>query len=199
MKELFEIKGLPVEYVINKQGQIFSYFSQRFLTEFTNSKGYKYYTLSINGKNKNYLTSRLLAFVFLDLPSLDSALEVDHIDSNLENNKLDNLQVLTAVDHNKKTCKDLNYKVHDKKYCKTCNKLLDSKNISGFCLQHYKPETKIIIKAEDIEYWVRSYSWVRAAKELGLSDNGLRKRYKKLTGKDPKSIKDQKLAQLVER
>ncbi|MFP9058711.1 hypothetical protein, partial [Enterococcus faecalis] len=45
------------------------------------------------------------------------------------------------------------------------------------------------ITVEQIEYWVSKYSWIRASKELGLSDTGLRKRYKSLTGKDPKSIK----------
>lgn len=61
-----------------------------------------------------------------------------------------------------------------------------------------KPE-KIEISAEEIEYWVLNFSWTRASKELGLSDNGLRKRYTKLTGLNPKTIKDRgDVAKLVE-
>lgn len=73
----------------------------------------------------------------------------------------------------------------NKKYCKVCSKKLQSRNITGYCREHL-PRKEISI--EDIEYWVKNYSWVRASKELGLTDNGLRKRYKTVTGRDPKNL-----------
>jgi hypothetical protein len=100
---------------------------------------------------------------------LDSDLEVDHIDTNPTNNNIKNLQALSKEDHLDKTLSDKGW----------------SRRLPSLPRElKYKD-----ITAEEIEYWVTNFSWVRAGKELGLSDNGLRKRYKLLTGKCPKTIK----------
>lgn len=64
--------------------------------------------------------------------------------------------------------------------------------ISGKKCGSFVEKKTIEISAEEIEYWVTNFSWTRASKELGLSDNGLRKRYTKLTGNSPKSLKSQR-------
>lgn len=82
----------------------------------------------------------------------------------------------------------------ENKTCKNCNKeYKPSKSTQKFCSvtcsTNYSRKNSHHITAELIEYWVRKYSWTRASKELGLSDNGLRKKYKMLTGLNPKDIK----------
>lgn len=178
-------------YLISKCGSIYSLYVNRELSNYYNNKGYLCIKLQINGVTKTHLISRLLAHVFLNLTDLyDTNLHVDHIDRDITNNYIDNLQVLDKESHYKKSCEDQGLTKHKTRYCYTCNKKLDRLNTSGFCNSHRNRIIKgINLKIEDIEYWVRNYSWTRAAKELSMSDNGLRKRYKKLTGKDPKEIK----------
>lgn len=68
--------------------------------------------------------------------------------------------------------------------------MIPHNNVSGYCGHCYsQPLVNNAITVKDIEYWVINFSWTRASKELGLSDNGLRKRYTKLTGKSPKEIR----------
>ncbi len=182
-----EIPEYP-EYSINTLGQVLSSKSGNILIHHTNSSGYLYVSLWIDGRNKNLLVHRLLARVFKDLPSLDSDLEVDHKDRNKTNIELNNLVVLTKEEHNLKTLKDLGYISKLDRCCEVCGVQI-SKNAT-LCREHSNPTKNPQITIEEIEYWVRNYSWVRAGKELGLSDNGLRKRYKSLSGKDPKNIKN---------
>lgn len=179
------------EYLINSIGEIFSTKVNRLLTIHTNTKKYKYVTFSINGKNKNILLHRLVAFVFMDLPSLDSTLEVDHIDRDRSNNSIENLQVLDKDTHFLKSLSDRGFSKRDTRFCKECDRPIDHENKSGLCLEHYSANIPKNISIEEIEYWVTNFSWARAGKELGMSDNGLRKRYSKLTGKDPKSLNKQ--------
>lgn len=179
------------EYLINKDGEVFSTKVNRLLTVHTNTKGYKYVTFSISGKNKNILLHRLVAFVFIDLPALDSILEVDHIDRDRSNNSINNLQVLHKDTHLLKSLSDRGFLKRNPRFCTECNKLIDQDNKSGLCLEHYSANVPKNISVEEIEYWVVKFSWTRAGNELGMSDNGLRKRYFKLTGKDPKSLNKQ--------
>ena len=180
-----EIPEYP-NYLISPIGEVYSKLSNKLLSIRTNTTGYKYF--GVEGGTKNILLSRALARVYKNLPSLDSDLEVDHDDTDISNNELDNLIVRSKQEHYEKTCIDRGISLPKPSFCKVCGIKIASKSI--YCLKHYS-ETKvkdIDITAEQIEYWVSKYSWVRAAKELGYSDNGLRKRYKALTGKDPKSI-----------
>lgn len=174
-------------YLISPTGSVFSTKVNRELVAQVNSSGYKFIRLHESGKQYSFLVHRLLAYVFLNLPSLDSPLEVDHIDGNKLNNCLSNLQVLTTKQHHFKTHGP--YAESLEKFCK-CGTKLSEFNTSGLCRKHWdESRTNDGITADQIVYWVGNYSWVRAAKELNLSDTGLRKRYRKLTGLDPKSLK----------
>lgn len=168
---IVDIPGI-LGYRISDRGEVYSDKSNKFLSLWINNRGRVLVTFSINGSNKHYLVSRLVAFSFGLMDSLENDLEVDHKDTNPLNNSLKNLQVLTPEKHLLKTLKDRGFKKRNKEKFKS----FELKNSS--------------ITVEDIEYWVIKFSWVRAAKELGLSDNGLRKRYKLLSGKDPKNIKN---------
>lgn len=180
------IDFLPIpehpEYLVNSKGSVYSTKSNKELSTWINNKGRVLVTLSLNGVNKHYQVSRLVAGVFGNLPSLDSDLEVDHINSNKSDNDIANLNALSRAAHLEKTLG----KPFEAKVCSYCGGPVSSKN-TKLCLSCI-PLKSQDITVEQIEYWVKTFSWVRAGKELGLSDNGLRKRYTKLTGKSPKDI-----------
>lgn len=175
-------------YSITEDGKVWSKNINAFLSPYVNNSGYPCYKLHKNGIQYTQSIHRLLARVYKGLPSLDSELEVDHKDTDPSNYSLDNIQVLSKEEHLKKTLQDRKqlpynticqlcsgYKDPGASKCKRCSSLSQVKDKS--------------VTVEQIEYWVKNYSWVRAGKELGYSDSGLRKRYKALTGKDPKQIK----------
>ena len=179
-------------YEISELGEVYSHRVGRLLAPQLNTADYWFITLTDDyGNLKRFLIHRLLAFVFKDLPSLDSELEVDHNDGNKGNNSLPNLIVRTKEDHRKKTLEARGHMVYTKQdgICVCGNKKERRATLCEVCFNTNRPKVNPTITAEQIEYWVSNFSWVRAGKELGLSDNGLRKRYKSLTGKDPKTIK----------
>ena len=51
--------------------------------------------LNKNGKKKSYNTHRLIAITFLDNNLSGHKMVVDHIDNNPQNNRLENLQIIT--------------------------------------------------------------------------------------------------------
>lgn len=96
------------QYLVSEDGLVYSTKSRRLLTLHTNNKGYKYVSFSMGSKhsNKNFLVSRLVCFMFGDLPSLASELEVNHKDYNKSNNSLSNLEVMSFKEHREKTILD---------------------------------------------------------------------------------------------
>ncbi|EJO9576569.1 HNH endonuclease [Salmonella enterica] len=171
------------EYLISETGEVFSTKVNRMLSIQINTSGYPFFTVQYNGKSKHLLLHRVLARVYKDLPSLDSELEVDHNDTNKLNFALNNLIVRSKAEHILKTIEERGLNT-DKNYCPVCGKEIAKR--ATFCKQHCQNPQEITV--DQIEYWVLNYSWSRAAKELGMSDNGLRKRYTRLTGKSHKDI-----------
>lgn len=167
-------------YSINKEGIVFSLYTNKERKSYYSGP---YLVTKLRKNGISYTTSihRILARTFLDLDSFASEKEVDHIDGNPANNRLDNLQVLTYDEHKLKTFLTSS----PKNYCSVCNEQLSKNNSSGLCATHkYKN-----ISIQDIEYWVKTASWARASRELGMSDVGLRKRYEKETGLNPSLLK----------
>ncbi len=178
------------DYLVSPDGEIYSTKSSRLLSVFTNTSGYRYITIRKNNRSKNLLLHRVLAAQFLGL-ELHSDLEVDHKDRNKLNNSLSNLRILTKIAHIEKTIKERGLSVREQEYCSCGTTKTFGSTVCSSCQS--KPMVSQDITQSQIEYWVTNFSWVRAAKELGMSDTGLRKRYKQLTGKDPKSITKHKL------
>jgi len=101
-EKLFSIPEYP-EYLVNRLGEVFSGKSNKFLKLRTQTSGYLFFSVYIEGKQTNLLLHRVLARLFLNLNSLDSLFEVDHINSNKKDNTISNLQVLTKSNHRTKT------------------------------------------------------------------------------------------------
>ncbi len=186
IEDFVEIAAFPA-YLINKQGQVYSKFYKRLLATPNNTAGYPMIRFNVNGKQHSFLLHRVLAYVFLGLPSLYSEdYEVDHKNRNKEDYSLDNLQVLSLADHYLKTVFEQQRKL--KCYCKKCSKEIKTTK-TGMCSSCYITSiTDDGITADQIYEIVTKFSWVEAGRRSGLSDNGVRKRFTKLTGLPPKEI-----------
>ncbi len=66
------------------------------------SRGYRLVLLYKNGKRKTFLIHRLVWDHFGNSPRNGRKLQVDHIDNNKLNNRIDNLQLLTAKENTTK-------------------------------------------------------------------------------------------------
>ena len=193
MTNFEEIPGFS-NYLINANGEIWSKHVNRLIKSHRSTTYQSIKLVSDFGISTNVLIHRLLAFVFLDLPALDSDLEVDHRDRDTNNYSLSNLQILTKEEHLAKTLHEKGVSSRPNKHCTSCGKPISKTAIGSRCKSCNVDNPEIT--AEQIQYWVVNFSWTRAAAELGLSDNGLRKRFTKLTGLKPKDIHSP-LAQLV--
>lgn len=226
-----EIKGFD-NYLINKSGEIYSKYSKKKIKYFINTNKYPCYKLQKNKKQYNLLLHRLLAYVFKDLPSLDSQLEVDHIDRDVMNFSLDNLQVISRLEHLDKSVKDRGHfrwysEMKEFYQCVSCgkssilrilvcnncknknNSVVRSINIrkevkcldcgigifrksfrcKSCAMAYMMKDKKANIDIQELIFKVISTNWTQAGIFFNLSDNGLRKIYKKETTLNPKDIK----------
>jgi len=96
ISDWIDIKEYELLYQINKLGQVQNKISKRLL-KYDTVKGYKRVRLNKRGKQKSYLVHRLVLSTFIgDCPS---GYQANHIDGNLNNNCLDNLEYITASDN----------------------------------------------------------------------------------------------------
>jgi len=93
-----QIKDFP-DYYIHSDGYVISrkYGKERRLKGGIHPKGYPQALLLHEGKSKKYFIHRLVAEYFIDDPKLH--LEVNHIDGNKQNNRVDNLEWVTAKEN----------------------------------------------------------------------------------------------------
>lgn len=77
-------------YIASKDGKIYSLISSKDLKPNTNNCGYECVHLRIDGKTKSFLVHRLVAETFI--PNPNNYKEINHIDGNPLNNKVENLE-----------------------------------------------------------------------------------------------------------
>ena len=78
------------DYLIYKDGRVYSKRRNKYLSHTINDKGYVYVNLSINKIRKTYALHRLIAEHYISNP--DNYSQVDHFDRNKLNNNIENLR-----------------------------------------------------------------------------------------------------------
>ena len=185
-------KPLPKyeEYLISESGDIWSTKSNKMFTKRKNSSGYFQVELTDGKQPKRFLVHRLVASAYLGLDIFDTSKEVDHIDNDKTNNHYSNLQILTRKQHLKKTLESQGFRARSS--CSGCGVKLNNRYSSpkiGKCIR-CRTKEKDLSEEELVSLIKEKGSWVQAAKLVGMSDNGLRKMYKRVSGgKDPKLVK----------
>ena len=130
-----DIKGYEGLYAITEEGQVWSYYSKRFIKPHIRSNGYLQVLLSKGGIKKSYKVHRLVAQAYL--PNPDNLPEVNHIDEDKTNNCVNNLE-WCSHEYN------LNYGQHNEKIsnslkkrclCVELNKEFNSINEAGLFIK----------------------------------------------------------------
>ena len=86
-------------YFINRQGEIKGKHKNgtKILKQMTNRKGYLFVEMRVNGERKHGTIHRLLAQTFI--PNPDEKPQVDHINRNPQDNRLENLRWVTGSEN----------------------------------------------------------------------------------------------------
>ena len=92
-----DIKGYEGRYAVTKDGQVWSYKNNIFLTPYEDRKGYLMVCL---GDKKNYRIHRLVAETFI--PNPNNYDTVDHINNDKKDNRVENLQWMTRENNTRK-------------------------------------------------------------------------------------------------
>jgi len=134
-----DVVGYEGLYKVSNFGNVYSVRSDKQLKHSKNRGGYLFVVLCTDSKPKQFKVHRLVAISFLTNP--DNKLQVNHIDEDKTNNRLDNLEWVTAKENT-------NYGSRNKKAAKS-----NSKNI------------KVIYQDNTYEYWDSASEFAR---EFGI-------------------------------
>lgn len=97
MEEIWkDIEGYEGLYRVSSSGKVFSVRHNNILKERFN-RGYVFYNLSVDGVKKNVAAHRLVAQAFI--PNPENKAQVNHLDENPGNNRVDNLDWVTAKEN----------------------------------------------------------------------------------------------------
>ena len=97
MKEIWK-KSIVENYEISNLGRVKNIKTGKIIKPDKEEKGYCRLTIKINGVRKHYAIHRLVAIAFIPNPLNKE--QVDHIDNDKTNNRVDNLQWVS----NKENC-----------------------------------------------------------------------------------------------
>lgn len=156
-----EIKGYEDKYKISNYGEVVSLprykqnhsklqeVPMKIIKPYISKKnGYVYVYLCNDGKNKNFRLHKLVAETFLD--NQNKYNQINHIDGNKQNNRVDNLEWCDSSynikDMYKRKGKYDNDKIIMEKYkeLKSCNKVAKLFNMSG-------ENVRCILKRNNVE------------------------------------------------
>jgi hypothetical protein len=91
-KSLFKIRPCGKHKIVNR------IYEEKLLKNFTDKRGYVYVTLTKNGENKKYLLHRIIAETFIE--NINNLPYVNHINGLKNDNRIDNLEWVSARENN---------------------------------------------------------------------------------------------------
>ena len=99
------VKNLPFVYVSGRNGNQTKEVPEGIRKTCISPKGYENVGLRKDGRYKGFSVHTLVWDYFGDRPRDGLKLQIDHIDGNKLNNRIDNLQVITAKENRRKSIK----------------------------------------------------------------------------------------------
>jgi len=102
-------------YLIDKNANIYSLFTRKYLIPSSNNAYLNIGLINDNEQKKRMYIHRLLAITFLDNP--DNKPCIDHIDRNTRNNNLENLRWCTSKENRRNSRRQTNNKLGYKHIC----------------------------------------------------------------------------------
>lgn len=98
MKKLYRIPYAK-NYLIDKQGNVFSKTSNKYLKQYTTGRGYVYFIIWDNeGNKRSYFRHRLLCSIFKPVDNWEM-LSVDHINGVRGDDRLENIEFITIKEN----------------------------------------------------------------------------------------------------
>ena len=85
-------------YIVLPNGTIYNTIRKTFVKPIKNASGYCYVTLCTHGIKQNIYVHKLVAENFI--PNKDKKTQVNHINKNRDDNKVENLEWVTAIENN---------------------------------------------------------------------------------------------------
>tara|TARA_R110000796_G_scaffold242742_1_gene364997 strand:- start:77 stop:553 length:477 start_codon:yes stop_codon:yes gene_type:complete len=92
-----EIQSFPL-YMVYPDGTVFTRIRRKFLKQNVNQGGYHRVCLSRDGKQKMFCVHRLVGEAFI--PNPDNKPELDHINQDKSDNRIENLRWVTSSENN---------------------------------------------------------------------------------------------------
>lgn len=134
IEEWRDIAGFQGKYQVSNLGRVKSLGNdkkrkEKILLGSKNRKGYKMVCLYKNGKSKWFFIHRLVYEAFVGF--ITDGLQIDHVSNNKTDNRLQNLQLLTRSENNKKKFADnpmLRYVKATKIKCIETNQIFSSQS-----------------------------------------------------------------------
>lgn len=168
--ELYSNGGVTISdypnYIIMPDGEVYSMLSTK-LTKLKPGKkanGYRFVGLTDKFGNRKYeMIHRLVGKAFLKCKCPKFGLEINHKDGNVENNKVDNLEWVTAKQNTKHRIKVLNKPSRSKKLTSSDVKLIFESNES-----YKKIGNKFGVCAQTVCNIKRKSSYLIELREVGL-------------------------------
>lgn len=149
-KELI-IEGCNKTYIITNEGQIYDPSTGKYRKLREHRKGYLKCSFMIHGKYKLKFVHRLVMMVFNPVENMEN-LQVNHIDGNKQNNRLDNLEWCTGKE-NARHAKELG--------------LWNNCTPYGDKSHHHKLTSEIV---SEIKYYLNhNYSYSKLSKMYNIS------------------------------
>lgn len=135
MNEIYkDIPGYEGLYQISNLGNVKSVKKNKLLAKNNNGTGYLYARLSKNSQVKNHYIHRLVAIAFLDNP--DNLPQVNHIDEDKTNNRVDNLEWVTAKENS-------NHGTRTARAARGCQKPINQYDLQGNLIKSWDSGTEI--------------------------------------------------------